>query len=96
MISFVSLSNRYFDDLRYEYIKEQIDSGKRSINIMMLPYTEYTSDDLSYGLFGSTGHNGNNFYVRYRLMYHGLDYAEDNKYLEVETMTYDYYMEKES
>ena len=95
MISFISLSNRYFDDLRYEYIKEQIDSGRRSINLMMLPYTEYTADDLSEGLFEKSEDVSSNFYVKYRFMYHGLDYESDKKYLEIYTSTNDYYLEKE-
>lgn len=95
MISFVSLSNRYFDDLRYDYIREQLDSGVKNINIMALPYTEYTSDDLEEGLLVVS-----DIYFKYRLMYHGFNYdgiyenIKKGGYVEVKTSTYDYYMEK--
>ena len=95
MISFVSLSNRYFNDLRFRYIKEQIQSDSRSLKLMLLPYSEYTSDDLANGLFASTEHVGNFFYGKYRLMYYGIDYTTDKKYVEIQIMPYDYYMEKD-
>lgn len=96
VISFVCLSNRYFDDLRYRYIREQIEAGRKGLNIIMLPYSEYTSDDLQNGLFENEEHVGNYFYSEYKLSYHGIEKPEDKEYVEIQILPYDYYMDKET
>ncbi len=96
IITFICLSNRYFDDLRYDYIRKQISSGRKNLNIIMLPYSEYTSDDLENGLLNNQEHVGHYFYSDYKLMYHDIEVPPDKEYVEIQVSPYDYYMEKES
>ena len=95
-MSLVSLTNRCFDDVRYRYIREQLESGEKSIKIILLPYSEYSLDDLDNGLFTNREHVGNYYFSEYSILYHDIEPSKDKEYIEIPISTYDYYMEKES
>lgn len=95
LILYACLSNKYINTLRYEYIKEQIsDKNCRSVELILLPYTEYNHEDLEDGLFDSELSVGDFSYGKYIMKYHGIEYDGKTKYLEIKVSPYDYFIKK--
>ena len=44
-ISYMCLWNKYTDNLRFRYLREQVDSGKQSVELIRLPYPDYVPRD---------------------------------------------------
>lgn len=42
----INISNKYYNEVRIDYIKEQVDAGARNVQIITLPYSEYAYDNL--------------------------------------------------
>ena len=97
IISFECISNKYYDVLRFSYIREQMaDEKSRSLNLMLLPYTEYSHDDLKDGIEEGGQAIGNIGYSDYILRYHGIDVEKARKRTSSHMTPYDYYIEKQS
>ena len=73
-----------------------MESSEKSIKIILLPYSEYSLDDLDNGLFTNREHVGNYYFSEYSILYHDIEPSKDKEYIEIPISTYDYYMEKES
>lgn len=95
VISYECAANKYYDAARFDYIREQLqDERSRSLHIMLLPYTEYSHDDLDEGI-GEEGHGvGDVLYGDYILKYHGIDSDKARERLITYISPYDYYLEK--
>lgn len=73
MISGFNITNKYYNDLRFEYIKEQVDGNSRMIQLMQLPYPEYAIDDFDDGkVFNNLLYNDVS-YGKYIFKYYGMD-----------------------
>lgn len=88
------LTNKYIDTLRYNYIKEQLQNEKsRSLNFILLPYTEYDNDDLK-NIFENNIDTGID-YEEYILKYHNIDPVKVKDRHVVLCSPNDYYIEND-
>ena len=93
LILFICLSNKYVNTLRYNYIKEQVqDKENKLVELILLPYTEYSHEDLEEGLFADGLRVGDFGYNEFILKYHGIEYDGVTKYTEVKISPYDYFV----
>ncbi|WP_367270468.1 DUF6056 family protein [Ruminococcus sp.] len=96
LISYECLSNKYYNELRFDYIEEQMqDKNCRSIRTIILPYGKYVNDDLEDGLFDSQNVIGKFEYSDYILRYYGIDVERARQMAIIKVSVYDYNIEKE-
>lgn len=89
------ITNKYINELRYDYIKEQLqDKKNKQIRIILLPYTEFNYDDLQEGLIYTSPFMDDIRYADYIMKYYGIEIDKDIKYVEQKISPYDYYIEK--
>lgn len=99
IISFMCFSNKYYNDLRFDYIKEQLqDKRSKNLNIILLPYSEYTHDDLEDGLFKNKSDTEDEefSYNQGMFSYYGIDYDEVCERVIIKYSPNDYNIEKSS
>lgn len=75
----IGISNKYCDVIRFNYIKEQVDSNAKIIQCIKLPYEEYVHDDLCLDYFFDGILDHEQSYGKYTFMYHGIENGEDYK-----------------
>lgn len=93
----IFITNWYFNSVRFDYMREQFDQNKSVIDVVILPYSNYTCDDfigsealfkpsfekkLSYGLF--------------IMKYYGIEYDPENPPKFNEISAYDYNLIKDA
>ncbi len=94
LISYICLTNKYYNVVRIDYIKEQLqDESRKHINIITLPYRDYTIDEFYLCISENYG-IGETEYRDYILRYYNIDADEVARRKYIEYGTKDYYIEK--
>nr|MDE7363483.1 hypothetical protein [Ruminococcus sp.] len=79
IISGFNICNYYYNNLRYDYMKQQISEGKNNISVISLPYTAYSFDDIDVNkMFEPL--EGDNTYEKYIFRYYDVECLCDEKY----------------
>ena len=88
------ISNKYYNDLRFDFIKMQIDEGINPvIQIIDLPYQEYTHDDLIDLYSDSSASADDVTYYKLICKYYGID-GEGVRYMHISPADYYLYNNK--
>ena len=89
------LTNKYINELRFDYIKEQLaEPNNRKIDLLQIPYTEFNNDDLKNGLINSSYGIADFSYTNYILRYYGIEPDPETEYVEMSVSAYNYYINK--
>lgn len=86
IISGFNICNYYYDNLRYDYMKQQISEGKTNISVISLPYISYSFDDIDVNEMFET----DDVYKQYIFRYHDIECLCDEKYTFVSVTPNDY------
>jgi hypothetical protein len=78
----IVITDKYYNNIRIDYIKEQLDSGISTISVIKLPYDDYVYDDIQ--TINSSEISENDFMSGYSYdellyMYYGID-VEDKEF----------------
>ncbi len=76
IISGINITNNYYNNVRFDYIKEQLDNNSKVIYLVTLPYPDYAYEDFDELLFSEILDN-NNSYGTYIFRYHGIELNSD-------------------
>lgn len=95
LLTFMCFSNKYYDSLRFDYIKEQLtEKGNKKVALILLPYMELNHDDLTDGLYSGEKGVGEFYYADYILKYHDIDPDDVEGLVETKASPYDYHIAK--
>lgn len=76
IITGINIVNNYYNTVRFDYVKEQLDSKSKIIYLVELPYPDYAYEDFDEILFSEILDN-NNSYGTYIFRYHGIEINPD-------------------
>lgn len=76
IISGFDICNYYYDNIRYDYMKQQISEGKNNISVISIPYISYSNDDINVNEITET----DDIYKQYIFRYHDVECLCDEKY----------------
>ncbi|MDE6425551.1 MAG: hypothetical protein K2K89_05390 [Ruminococcus sp.] len=71
IITGINITNNYYDNIRFDYIKEQIDNNSKIIYLVELPYPDYEYEDFDETLFSE-------IHGTYIFRYHGIEVNPDD------------------
>lgn len=85
----IDITNKYYNNIRIDYIKEQLENNSEQVYIIKLPYSSYCYDDLDdYELFNRTFFAGFSP-AELTLKYYGIEVEKDNfNYLLIDVLDY--------
>lgn len=76
IITGINITNYHYDNIRFDYIKEQLNNNSKIIYLVKLPYPDYAYEDFDKILFKEILDN-NNSYGTYIFRYHGIEINPD-------------------
>ncbi len=53
-LAFINISNKYYDSLRFKYVRQQLAEDKAKIDMIKLPYLSYAASDTAYFWYNDT------------------------------------------
>lgn len=85
----INISNKVYNNIRFDYIKEQIDNNERLIEIINLPYSDYVYDDLEKGHIFDDCFTEDIGYTDLLFKYYGINVDKDNfNYIYIHAIDY--------
>ena len=94
IITGINITNYHYDNIRFDYIKEQLENNSKIIYLVELPYPDYAYEDFDEILFKEILDN-NNSYGTYIFRYYGIEINPD-EYKFVFISPEDYLLMKEA
>lgn len=87
----MDITNAYYNNVRFRYIKEQFAEGRNAIEMIVLPYQNYSYDDLADDItFEEVLSNKTVAYGEYIMKYYGISYDDytSKEYRKISVMDY--------
>lgn len=94
IISGINITNNYYDNVRFDYVREQLENDSKIIYLVTLPYQNYVCEDFDEILFIEALANHNS-YGTYIFRYHGIEINPD-EHKFIFTSPEDYLLMKDS
>lgn len=88
IITGINITNNYYNNIRFDYVREQLESKSKIIYLVKLPYADYAYEDFDDILFEEELDN-NNSYGTYIFKYHGMEMnPDDHKFIFISAEDY--------
>lgn len=88
IITGVNITNNYYNNIRFDYVREQLESKSKVIYLIKLPYPDYAYEDFDDILFEEKLDNHNS-YGTYIFKYHGMEMnPDDHKFIFISAEDY--------